>query len=64
MNSKKNNRKPPLNIQEEVDENAFQDLLTYLKQRIHRPAYNVFAQYHKKLSGQEYNWWKENQMLI
>jgi hypothetical protein len=64
MNSRKMNRGNPVNIRKAVDESDFQDLLVYLMHRIHRPTHNVYTQYLKKLSGKEYNWWKENQLLI
>ncbi|MBN2275518.1 MAG: hypothetical protein JXR41_10445 [Bacteroidales bacterium] len=47
-----------------VLEDYSQDIIAYLKHRIHKPLYNVFTQYCKRRSGKEFNWWKENQFLI
>jgi hypothetical protein len=64
MNSSKIKGKIPDNTRKPVDEINFQNLLAYLKHRIHRPTHNVYMQYFNKNSGKDYNWWRENQLLI
>jgi len=64
MNSSKITEGKPANNGKTFDEDDFQDLIAYLRHHIHKPTHNVYTQYRKRLSGKEYNWWKENQLLI
>lgn len=64
MNAKRMGKGLHAAVRQKTDESDLRDLLAYLKHRIHRPTHNVYVQYFKKLPGQDYNWWKENQLLI
>ncbi|MBN1416921.1 MAG: hypothetical protein JW973_17625 [Bacteroidales bacterium] len=64
MKAKKDYNKSPIKAPKIHNDDNSVDLLSFLQQRIHKPGYNVFSQRYKRIADREYNWWKENQLLI